>query len=300
MWCSCAASSRGRANLKPFRSTVAVPPVDLLFITCNRREYVEKSLGTLLGDDTDFRVYWWDNGSTDGAADIVSSCRDPRIVARHISPENVLQFPAILWFLDHARGDVIGKVDDDTLVPTGWTEPIADLVRRQNNIGMIGCWTFWPDDFDRHRAAAARRIVRLGDHQILHNGWIGGTAFLMRKDLARRRIIHNHDGTGFPINRLELTIEGYVSGWYYPLLWAEHMDDPRSGHCLMNRPGGMGVTAALTARARRLSSPEEYLAWIIRDADYMLTTPVARQVRHHRWQKSLPGRLVTKLRAAVR
>jgi glycosyltransferase involved in cell wall biosynthesis len=53
-------------------------PVDLLLITWNRREYVEKTLSNLLADPSDFRLYCWDNASEDGTADLIASINDPR------------------------------------------------------------------------------------------------------------------------------------------------------------------------------------------------------------------------------
>ena len=54
-------------------------PVDLLLITWNRREYVEKTLANLLADPADFRLYCWDNASEDGTADLIAELDDPRV-----------------------------------------------------------------------------------------------------------------------------------------------------------------------------------------------------------------------------
>lgn len=32
---------------------------------------------------------------------------------------------------------------------------------------------------------------------------------------------------------LKMALGGKINGWYYPLLLQEHMDDPRSEHCLV-------------------------------------------------------------------
>jgi hypothetical protein len=271
-------------------------PVDILLITWNRAAYLEKSLPRLFNTQDDIRVYWWDNGSVDGATDVVASIHDPRIVERRLSRENVLQAVPTLWFLERSKSDVIGKVDDDTLVPAGWTKPISDLVRRHDNLGMIGCWTYWPEDFERNRETASKKIITLGEHQILQDLMIGGTAFLMRKSVARQYLLKNPDGQTFPVDRPKMTIDGRVTGWYFPLLWAEHMDDPRSSHCLMNRPGGMSTQAALTARDRGFTAPTQYLAWIQSDADQKLRRSVRKQRIEYQWNNSLVGELYRKVR----
>ncbi len=270
--------------------------VDLLLLTWNRREYVEKTVPNLFADPADFRVYWWDNGSTDGTADLAASWSDPRIVARRLAPKNVLQAIPTQWFLGRCTGDVIGKVDDDTLVPHGWTETLAAAVRERRELGMIGCWTFWPDDIELHREAALRKVVAAGRHRILRDIAIGGTAFLMRWELAVRYLQKDGDGTVFPIDRIRMTRDGLISGWYYPELWAEHMDDPRSAHCQMNRSGRIDGKDALTARVQGFTRPEMFLEWIKADARDKLTTSVRTQVWRHRVRGSRWYQLLGKVR----
>jgi hypothetical protein len=268
-------------------------------ITWNRAAYLEKTLPRLLNDQDDIRVYWWDNGSVDGAIDVVESCRDSRLVDRYLSPENVLQAVPTRWFLERSRSDVIGKVDDDTLVPAGWTRQISQLVRAHDSIGMIGCWTFWLEDFDRNRDSAMRKVIPVGEHQVLRDLMIGGTGFLMRRSVALNYLVNRPDGQTFPVDRAKMTIDGLISGWYFPLLWAEHMDDPRSGHCLMNRPGGMNTQAALTARDRKFTCPAQYLDWIRSDADQKLRRSVRRQRFEYQWQSSPMGEFLRKVRSRL-
>jgi hypothetical protein len=259
-------------------------PVDLLLLTWNRRQYVEKTLARLCEDPSDFHLHCWDNGSTDGAADVIASCDDPRIVQKHFSPENVMQGPPMRWIVDNARSDVIGKIDDDTLVPPRWTESIAPLVRQHPKAGMIGCWTFWPEDFEENRADAQKKVVRLGEHQILQDFSIGGTAFLVRKELAARYFVSRTNGKWIPLGRFDMSVDGLISGWYFPLLWAEHMDDPRSEHNLMKQDGAGDEYKGLTVRTFG-RTPEEYLEWIRQDAKTKLRTPVQEQIRQFKQQQ---------------
>jgi len=273
-------------------------PVDLLLITWNRREYIEKTLNNLLASDDDFRLYCWDNGSKDGAADIISVARDERIVSRHFCPVNVMQRYPTEWFLEQSKNKIIGKIDDDTLVPKGWTKKISELILDYERIGMVGCWTYWPEDFERNKGVAEKiKMLNFGEHSLIQNISIGGTAFLIRKDLAANYLDTTSGGTAFPIDRIKMTIDGYVSGWYNPLIWAEHMDDPRSEYCLMKKSEALKDNAALTARTRNIKNINEYLDWIKKDADDFLTMSVEDQIKEFHRRQSVAYKLVQKIKS---
>jgi len=263
-----------------------VSPVDLLVITHNRSAYLERTLSNLLSDPADFRLYLWDNASTDGTADLVAGCDDPRVVEKRFSEENLMQELPARWFLDVARSDVVGKVDDDTLVPIGWIQSIGAAVREEERLGMVGCWTFMPEDFERNRARALEKVVTVGRHQILHDIAIGGTGFLVRREVGQRYLSGRSRGRAFPIDRIGMTRDGLISGWYFPLIFAEHMDDPRSEFCLMNSADDMGETAALTARTRGFDTPARYQDWITADVDRKMATSVQHQLRDARLDRA--------------
>jgi len=274
------------------------PIIDLLLITWNRREYVKKTLKNLLSHDTDFRLYCWDNGSKDGAADIINEAKDDRIVERHFCPVNVMQRYPTEWFLEQSKNEIIGKIDDDTLVPQGWTENITQLILDYKKIGMVGCWTYWPDDFERNKVIAEKKkIIDFGKHSLIQNISIGGTAFLIRKDLAINYLDTKGGGTAFPIDRVKMTIDGFISGWYNPLIWAEHMDDPRSEYCLMKKMEALTDNAALTARTRNIKDINEYLDWIKKDADEFLTTSVDEQISEFYRRKTITYKLLNKMKS---
>jgi glycosyltransferase involved in cell wall biosynthesis len=272
-------------------------PVDLLLITWNRREYVEKTIPNLLASASDFRLYCWDNDSKDGTADLIASIKDPRVVARHFSKENVKQREPTLWFLDVAKGDVGGKIDDDILLPDGWIERIAPLVRSEPRFGMLGCWIYMPEDWDE--AVAAPKIIEVGGQRVFRNSWIAGQSFLARLDLIRGYVIpDNSYSSGFPIRQFHMTRDGYINGYPLPMMFAHNMDDPRSPDCLMNRPGGMGEHAALTARNRGFKTPEEYGEWIAADAAKMLTQSLEGQ--YVEWLETVKDNRIGQLRNALR
>jgi len=206
-----------------------------------------------------------------------------------------MQYQPTLWLLEEAKSDLVGKIDDDILLPEGWIEQIAPLIRAEPRFGMLGCWIFMPEDWNE--AAAARKIIELGGVRVLQSMAIAGQSFLARRNLLQKYVLPPGQTYGFPIDQGQMTEDGFINGCPLPLLLAHNMDDPRSPHCLMNRPGGMGEQAALTARKLGFKTPEAYVAWIAADARRGLAEPVALQLKRRRRERdrSLYGRARRKL-----
>jgi len=253
----------------------------LLMITHNRLGYTKISLPRLLDGEGDFEVWIWDNGSTDGTADFVASFKThPRVAQVRCCPDNAMQNIPFQWMLAGSRSPIVGKVDDDCLMPTRWVEPIAEAVRTQPILGAVGCWTFWPEDFDETRAA--RKIKIVGPHKILSNISIGGTGLLIRRKLCRRFMLPA--GFAIPIDQSRMSAAGFINGWYYPLIWAEHMDDPRSKHCMLQIADAVTADYALTARRCGHCTAAEYLDWIRQDCAKLLGETTEEQLRT--WRRS--------------
>ena len=270
-------------------------PVDLLLITWNRREYVEKTLPQLLKNPSDFRLYCWDNGSTDGTADIINSIEDPRVFKRHFNPENVGQYEPCMWFFETAISDVIGKIDDDILLPAGWIDCLAPMVRKDPRFGMLGCWIFMPEDWDE--TLAKHNIVELSGEQVFQCVAIQGHSFLARKEYLIRYRSNNKKGHGLPIDRPGMSLDGLVNGYPLPLLYAHNMDDPRSPINIKTKSGPLLVNSALTARRLGFGSAEAYAEWIAADAYCRQKEPFTEQLKRHKLKrdKTLIGKLRRKL-----
>ena len=253
-------------------------PIDLLLITWNRCEYVQKTVSHLLASHSDFRLYCWDNASADGCADFIAGLTDDRIVQRHFSKENVMQRAPWLWFYQESTSDLIGKIDDDMLLPAGWIERIAPLLRAEPKFGLLACWVYMPEDWNE--AAASHKIIEAGGTRIFQNCWVAGNSFLGRKSHLGHYVTPPNSGYGLPVDQARMSKDGLINGYPLPILFAHNMDDPRSPHCLMNRPGGMGEQAALTARKWGFATPQAYADWIAADAKEILRVPVAEQVRN--------------------
>jgi len=265
--------------------------VDLLLITWNRRAYVEKTLANLFASDDDFNLYCWDNNSEDGTADIIAAIDDPRVVKKYFSKTNVKQREPTLWFFDQANSDLVGKIDDDILLPHGWINKIAPIVRNNPSIGMMGCWIFMQDDWDE--SLARHKFVTVGDYVIFPNMWIAGQSFLGRLDYLKQYIKPENEGYGFPVDQYKMTIDGLINGYPFPIIFAHNMDDPRSEFYVKD----MGEHAALTSRVLGFKTNEEYGGWIAQDAQNILNNSVKRQVKSTRIRndKSIFGKIRSRI-----
>lgn len=266
-------------------------PVDLLLITWNRKAYVEKTLANLLADDGNFRLYCWDNNSEDGTAEMIAALDDPRVVKKYFSKENVKQRAPVLWFFEHATSDLVGKIDDDILLPHGWINQIAPIVRQNPKVGMLACWIYMPEDWDG--LLAKHKYIKLGSANIFQNMWVAGQSFLVRLDYVKKYIQSENVGYGFPIDQYQMTEDGLINGYPVPIIFAHNMDDPRSKYYVKN----MGEHAALTSRVRGFKTSNEYSQWIAEDAKNVLLDSVKKQVKMVRIQrdKSLIGKIRRRL-----
>jgi glycosyltransferase involved in cell wall biosynthesis len=250
--------------------------IALLFLTWNRIEYTRLSLPRLLADPGEaFDLILWDNGSTDGTREYLESIRDPRIRERILRPTNEGQTPAIEHLFRESGAELVGKVDNDCLVTPGWTRTLARALDDVPELGGVGCWTFMAEDFDAD--LARHKLRRFGEHTVVAHPYLGGSAFLTRRADFTRFGPVSEPGL-FPRYWIRAAAAGRVNGWYLPLVLVEHMDDPRSPHCLLREPlDPRELPFAL--RLRGLSTRQEFARWIREDARAILRA--SSDVKHH-------------------
>ncbi len=247
----------------------------ILVISWNRLEYLERAVTHLLDDPSDFLVYFWDNGSKDGARDFISDLRDDRIVVKKFNIENVKQYQPWHWFLETCTTDIAGKYDDDILGEVGWMARFSAMIANEPRLGLLASWVYQPSEWDL--ALAEHKIQTVGQYEIFRNLWVPGGIFLGHVDLLRRFSKRDPSMWGLPVDHLGIYRSGAISGLPVPISWAEHLDDPRNPACRMNRPGGWDEFAAYTARMRNFTGPEDYGAWIAKDARECLTMTLKEQ-----------------------
>ena len=205
--------------------------IHLAFITYNRIEYTRLSLASVLADPSEpFALTIWDNASTDGTVEYLKNeVSDPRIEEIVFSKENVGQTAAVNEVWGRSKADLLGKLDNDCLMTPGWTRILAQAHEDIADLGVVACWHFFAEDFDYERAR--HKIQTFGRHQIFRHPWTCGTGLLIKQeDFRRFGPIQRRATTQY---WLTMALGGRVNGFYYPLVYQEHMDDPKSRHRLI-------------------------------------------------------------------
>ncbi len=207
--------------------------IEIVYITYNRLEYTRKSLSALFADPSEkFSLTIWDNSSSDGTVEYLKNdVSDTRIADIVFSKENIGQTQAANQIWSKSRADLIGKVDNDCLMNPGWTRILAQAHSDIENLGVVACWPFPLEDFDEDAARKAGKIQSFGNHQIFRHPWTCGTGLLFKRDIFEKfGPIERKETTDY---WLKIAKKGYINGFYYPLILQEHMDDPKSIHCLL-------------------------------------------------------------------
>lgn len=240
--------------------------IDIVFITYNRPEYTKLSLKRLLDTcDESMRVWVWHNGTDEETLEIVQSFRGhPSFFKLHHSIENKKLKEPTNWLWTHAKGDFLSKVDDDCLMPYGWANVLRQAHIDVPEFGIIGCWSFPGEDFVPEFASKKTREFT-GGHRLMQNCWTGGSGYLMKRACLEVNGLIRSAET-FTDYCIRLAIKGWINGWYYPFLYQEHMDDPRSPNTLLKTDDDFKRYLPLTAKNFGVSSLEEWVQWLRRDA----------------------------------
>lgn len=248
--------------------------IDILIITYNRPEYTRLSLPRLLETcDERMRVWIWHNGDDEATLEVVRQYADhPRVAHFHHSRENVRLREPTHWLWHHATGEFFTKVDDDCLMPDGWADTLRRAHHDNPRFGAIGCWRFPPDDFVPELAQEKIKTFS-GDHQLLLNCWVEGSGYLMKRECFEQQgdIQANESFNRYCIR---LARRGWINGWYYPFLYQEHMDDPRSPNTLLKSDADIQRHLPLSAHKRGFTTVAQWEDWIRQDAHFIQQAPL--------------------------
>ena len=264
------------------------PKLDVLMITYNRADYTRLALTRLLDScDETMRVWVWQNGSDPATLAVVNSLRNhPRFHHLQHSLENKRLREPTNWFWKNSTAPYVSKVDDDCLVPWNWGARLMAAHESNPGLGLIGCWHFYPEDFAPELAEKKIRTLS-GNHQVLLNCWIGGSGYVMKrkcvKDLGLIR-----DEESFPAYCIRLALRGWQNGWYYPFLYQEHMDDPRSANCVFKNDEQFLAQRGLSAVQNNVRSLAEWAEQLRNSAHYVQAAdPDPR--KHIGWRRKFHG-----------
>lgn len=231
---------------------------DVLMITHNRPEYTELALSRLFETCPEgCRIWLWHNGTDQRTLSVVDKfISHPRVFRFKHSEENRMLREPTNWFWSNAKGALLGKVDDDCLMPHGWIERLAAIHSDEPKAGALSSWPFLQDDYKEE--LAARKLITLkGGHKLLHNLWVGGSGYLVkRQSVEQIGLLRDRDSfSGWCVR---LAKAGYLNGWPVPLLLMDHMDDPASPHTLIRSEADFQARASPNTRRTGVNSYEEY------------------------------------------
>ena len=246
------------------------PVTDILMITYNRPRYTGLSLQRLLETcDETMRVWVWHNGDDTETLKVVESLRDhPRFFEFHHCPENKKLREPTNWFWEHSTGDLVGKVDDDCLMPAGWVQTLRKAHMDVPEFGVLGCWPFLEEDYVPELAEPKTRMFPEG-HRLLMNCWVGGSGYLVKRQCLEQigPIVDGQSFTGYCV---QLAVRGWINGWYLPLLCQDHMDDPRSEHTNLRTDEDFQRLRPLTAKTFKIETLEGWVDFIREDVRSLL------------------------------
>jgi GT2 family glycosyltransferase len=222
--------------------------IDVLMVTYNRAAYTRRSLRRLLETcDESMRVWIWHNGEDAETLEVVEELRShPRVHRFHHSQENKKLHGPINWFWSNAEGCFLGMVNDDSLMPNGWGGQLRDVFEDVPELGVLACWHFREEDFD-YQLAAPKINTLPGGHQVLQNCWVQGSGCLIRRECLRPQGLLRPNES-WPAYCMRAAAAGWIIGWHYPLIYMEHMDDPRSPHTLLKTEEDFRRYTPLTAQ----------------------------------------------------
>lgn len=258
--------------------------VDVVMITYDQPDYVEKSLGRLIETATDnTRIWVWHNGTDEATLEVSTRLSEHAAVHRfHHSPENQRLRGPTNWLLENATGDFLSKVDDDCLLEPGWIESLIAFHALDERFGVLGSWRFPDEDVDLD-LAAPKIVTYPSGQRLLRNLWVQGSGFLMKRACVEQ-LGPMTDKLSFPKYCIELSALGWINGWPLPFIREEHMDDPRSPHTRFRTDADLMARPPLTARMNGVTTVEGWEEQLRRSARNAQTATL--DVRHYRGWRS--------------
>lgn len=236
-------------------------------ITHNRPYYLEHSLKNLLKCTNDeIKVTIWDNASNEETKRVIEKYKEHKGIDKVIywQQNEKLRFPTNWFWENNSSADYLGKVDDDCIVDENWCDILLNAHKDIQNAGILGCWHFFEDDFDYEKAKD--KIQTIGKHRIFKNCWVGGSGYLIKSRIIREMglLKKNESFTDYCIRA---TAKGYINGWYYPFIFQDHMDDPRSSYTIFKTDNDFINFRPLTAVNFNIETREEWINHLKSDAE---------------------------------
>ena len=255
-----------------------LPTVSVLMFTYDRLEYTLKTFERLLeSTDYPYDLHIVDNHSTDGTVDWLKQIEVKyKYLIKSITynPTNEGLPKPTNEFWERVETDLVGKIDNDTLVPNGWMERLVQAHVKSDKIGVVGGYHFRPEDFNEEDAQ--KKLFTENGIQVVKDTHIGGCCYLMKRSFYKtygpmkyNPNLKTHGWTEYQNN---LVHQGYIVGYLYPLVQLDYMDDPRSTHCLINEKYQEYTKKIWRERGVDFKSTDQLVHWLANDAQRVTKT----------------------------
>lgn len=205
--------------------------VDILYITYNRIQTTMLTLPTLLeSTEYPFALTIVDNGSEDGTQEYLKQTVDNQrrsdkitLIMNHTNqglsgPTNE--------FWKKSQAELVGKIDNDILVENAWLERLVNTHITIPNVAVVGGFHFPLEVFNYEKCK--HNIHQYNDIKILRQPHIGGNYLAKRLILLENGLLEEPGAGDFKLGgwtgyQQRLTKNGYIIGYYYPLIYFEHL-----------------------------------------------------------------------------
>ena len=187
--------TNGRRRARWSQRSVSRPvgPIEVIYLTWNRRKFVEFGFQKLL-DNTDWslvsHLHVFDDTSEDGTADYLSETLAAGVpVPATLHPCGFRSPVATMnHYLTLTECEVFAKIDNDIVVPPGWLETMSGVMERNHGIELLGMepGRMGPPDDDWD-----------GVYRTEHARWIGGVGLMRTSTFTTRRQMEANGRFGF-------------------------------------------------------------------------------------------------------
>ena len=219
--------------------------VHIIYLTFNRLYYTKKTLPALLNSSklASYKIRIVDNGSNDGTVEYLQQLTHPRIEQVIYNKKNQGLVKPTKKFWKESNAELIGKIDNDILVPKGWLDKLIDAHQKIPELGVIGYCHFREEDFKLDLIKS--KVLKKNGIYLRQQPWIGGNYILKREMVMKitgyrqsRKLFQKRILYGFTKYQEKLAEKGYMHGYLCNeekklYLW-ELLDDPRHPYFHIN------------------------------------------------------------------
>lgn len=143
--------------------------VDLMYLACNRLEFTRETFSALI-ENTDWRyvreLLVYDDGSVDGTREwLEANIGRAPATTRFVKTRFGSPVAAMNHFIESASAPVLGKTDNDAMLPPAWLRQSLEVLDRHPELALLGTEAMYPHRHDvnlRRSYTSAQFISGLG------------------------------------------------------------------------------------------------------------------------------------------